>query len=232
MASEFIFQQLFESESCTYSYIIADQATGEAALIDPVLKTVDRDLRLISELGLQLKYVLDTHIHADHVTGAGEIRERTKAQTAISHEAKVSCVDILLKDGDELFLGEKKIKVIATPGHTNTCMSFLFEGMLFTGDALLIRGCGRTDFQQGSSDKLFESVRERLFSLPDETVVYPGHDYKGVMSSTIGLEKKYNPRLGESISKDEFKKIMSELKLANPKQMHEAVPANMACGRV
>lgn len=232
MRSDVVFHQLFEAESSTYTYIIADVNSKEAAIIDPVLETVDRDLKLIEELGLRLVYVLDTHIHADHVTGAGEIRKRTKAKTAVSREAAVDCVDIPLEDGQELLLGSRKIQVIATPGHTNTCMTYFFEGMLFTGDALLIRGCGRTDFQQGSSDKLFESVHETLFKLPEETLVYPGHDYRGHTSSTIGLEKKFNPRLGGRKTKEDFKKIMSELKLANPQKIHEAVPANLACGKV
>lgn len=226
-----IFHQLFESESSTYTYIIADRQTKEAAIIDPVLETVDRDLKLIEELGLRLVYVLDTHIHADHITGAGEIRKRTEAKTAVSRRANVDCVDIALEDGQELTLGNKAIKVIATPGHTDTCLTFGFEGMVFTGDALLIRGCGRTDFQQGSADDLFESVREKLFQLPDDTVVYPGHDYRGLTSTTIGLEKAHNPRLGIKNSIEDFKKIMAELKLANPKKIHEAVPANLACGR-
>ena len=230
MNKDIVFHQLFEAESSTYTYIIADKETREAAIIDPVLETVDRDLKLIEELNLKLVYVLDTHIHADHVTGAGEIRKRTGIKTAVSKDAKVSCVDIELEDGQELLLGRKKIRVIATPGHTNTCLTYAFEGMLFTGDALLIRGCGRTDFQQGSSDKLFESVRGKLFSLPEDTIVYPGHDYRGQTATTIGLEKQHNPRLKESISKDEFKKIMSEMKLAHPKKIHEALPANMACG--
>lgn len=231
MRSNIIFHQLFEAESSTYTYIIADQKSKEAAIIDPVLETVDRDLKLVEELGLRLMYVLDTHIHADHITGAGEIRKRTQAKTAVSQEAAVECVDIPLEDGQELFLGDKKIKVIATPGHTNTCMTYAFEGMIFTGDALLIRGCGRTDFQQGSSEKLYDSVHEKLFKLSSDTMIYPGHDYRGQTSSTVGLEKQFNPRLGGTKTKDDFKKIMSELKLANPKKIQEAVPANLACGK-
>lgn len=226
-----IFHQLFEAESSTYTYIIADRASKEAAIIDPVIETVDRDLKLIEELGLNLVYVLDTHIHADHITGASEIRKRTGAKTAVSKLAGVSCVDTGLEDGQELKLGTKTIRAISTPGHTDTCMTFAFEGMVFTGDALLIRGCGRTDFQQGSSDTLFESVREKLFTLPDDTVVYPGHDYRGLTSSTIGLEKAFNPRLGVKNSREDFKRIMSELKLAHPKKIQEAVPANLACGQ-
>lgn len=231
MKTEIIFHQLFEQESSTYTYIIADKKTKEAAIIDPVLETVDRDIKLINELGLKIIYALDTHIHADHITGAGELRKRLGIKTAVSAVADVDCVDIPLADGHELRLGDKVIKVIATPGHTNTCLTYSFEGMIFTGDALLIRGCGRTDFQQGSSDKLYKSVREKLFTLPDETIIYPGHDYRGHTSSTVGTEKQHNPRLKESISSEEFKKIMNELKLANPKKIHEAVPANMACGR-
>ncbi len=231
MRSDIIFHQLFESESSTYTYIIADKKTKEAAIIDPVLETVDRDLKLIEELGLSLIYVLDTHIHADHITGAGEIRKRTQAKTAVSRDSAVDCVDIPLEDGQELLLGDKKIKIIATPGHTDTCLTYAFEGMIFTGDTLLIRGCGRTDFQQGSSEKLYESVHEKLFKLPSDTMIYPAHDYRGQTSSTIELEKQFNPRLGQTKTKDDFKKIMSELKLANPKKIHEAVPANLACGK-
>lgn len=231
MNGDTVFHQLFETESSTYTYLIADRKTREAVLIDPVLETVDRDLQLITELGLKLKYVLDTHIHADHITGAGEIRKRLGVKTGISEHADVECVDIPLRDGQELLLGNKKIKVIATPGHTDTCMSYLFENMIFTGDALLVRGCGRTDFQQGSSDKLFNSVRNILFALPEDTIIYPGHDYKGYTSSSIAEEKKFNLRLNLSIDLGAFKKIMSELNLANPKKIHEAVPANMACGK-
>ncbi len=225
-----IFYQLFEKESSTYTYLIADSVTREAALIDTVLETIDRDLKLVQELGLKLKYILDTHIHADHITGAGELRKRTGAQTAVSTGAKVDCVDIPLADGQELFLGDKKIIALATPGHTDSCMSFVFENKVFTGDALLVRGTGRTDFQQGSSERLFESVRNKLFQLPDDTHVYPAHDYHGHTASSIGLEKKYNPRLGLRYTKADFIKTMSDLKIADPKKMHEAVPANMACG--
>jgi sulfur dioxygenase len=231
MSSDIIFQQLFESESSTYTYLIADPKTKEAAIIDPVIETVDRDIKIVEEMGLKLVYALDTHIHADHITGAGELRKRLGVKTAVSLEAGVGCADILLEDGQELLLGDKKIKVISTPGHTNTCLTYHFEGRVFTGDALLIRTCGRTDFQEGSPDRLYSSIHEKLFKLPEETVVYPGHDYRGHTSSTIGLEKKFNSRLKESISLPEFRKIMSELKLANPKKIHEAVPANLACGK-
>lgn len=230
MGSDPLFYQLFEHESSTYTYLIADPASKEAALIDPVLETVERDLKLIDELGVKLKYVLDTHVHADHITGAGEIRKRTGAKSGLSAAAQVDCADMALNDGQELFLGTLKITALTTPGHTNSCMSFVCGDKVFTGDALLIRGTGRTDFQQGSSEKLFESVRGKLFNLPDETHIYPGHDYRGQTASTVGLEKKYNPRLGLGKSKEDFIKTMSELKLANPKKIHEAVPANLACG--
>lgn len=188
MRQEIIFHQLFEAESSTYTYLIADSKSKEAAIIDPVLETVERDLKLIEEW-LEPIYIFQIHIHADHITGAGEIRKRTSAKTGVSQEAEVSCVDIPLEDGQELILGDKMIKIIATPGHTNTCLTYLFENMIFTGDALLIRGCGRTDFQQGNSDTLFESVRSKLFLLPDKTIIYPGHDYRGQTSSTIGSKK-------------------------------------------
>lgn len=230
MKSEIIFHQLFEPETSTYTYIIADKKTKEAAIIDPVIEMVDRDLKLIEELGVNLKFILDTHIHADHITAAAEIRKRTKAKTAVSVEAEISSLDIALSDGQELLLGNKKIKVIATPGHTNTCLSYYFEGFVFTGDALLIRGCGRTDFQQGSAEQLHDSVHKKLYALPEETIVYPGHDYRGNTSSTIEQEKKFNPRLSLSKTKDEFKTIMAELRLANPKKIHEAVPANLVGG--
>jgi glyoxylase-like metal-dependent hydrolase (beta-lactamase superfamily II) len=204
MSPKTIFYQLFEHESSTYTYVIADPLTKEAAIIDSVLETVDRDLKLIEELGLKLKYILDTHIHADHITGAGEIRKRTGAKTGVSQEANVECVDIPLKDGQELLLGDKKIKAISTQGHTNSCMSFLFDGKVFTGDALLIRGTGRTDFQQGSSEKLYESVHQKLFKLPDDTQVYPGHDYRGQTSSTILEEKKIQSKIESKQIKRRF----------------------------
>jgi sulfur dioxygenase len=232
---DFILHQLFEHESSTYTYLLGDRRTGEAILIDPVLETVDRDLKLVDELGLKLLYVLDTHVHADHVTGAGLIRERMQVKTAVSERAEVPCCDLRLSDGQQLQIGSLTLTALATPGHTDACMSFLVktaEGdmMVFTGDTLLIRGTGRTDFQQGSSDRLYASITERLFTLPDDTIVYPGHDYRGQTSSTIGAEKKHNPRVGGGRSLEEFKQIMSELRLAYPKKIHEALPANMKCG--
>lgn len=231
-SNQVIFQQLFEPDSSTYTYIIADKITKEAAIIDPVLETVDRDLALIQEMGLNLIYSLDTHIHADHITGSGQLRKRLGVKTAVSKTAQVACADVALEDGQVLRLGDKEIRVLATPGHTNTCLSFYFEGRVFTGDALLIRGCGRTDFQQGSSEQLYQSVHQKLFKLPDDTIVYPGHDYRGLTSSTIALEKAHNPRLKSSVSMKDFTTTMKELKLTDPKKIDQAVPANLVCGAI
>lgn len=230
MVTDIIFRQLFEPVSSTYTYLVADKLTGEAALIDPVLEMIERDLKLIDELELKLTFVLDTHIHADHVTSTGSLKLRTGARIGVSQVANLKCADLSLVDGQEIFLGDKTLRVISTPGHTNTCVTYAFQNMIFTGDTLLIRGCGRTDFQEGSPEKLFESVRKKLFALPDETLVYPGHDYKGLTSSSIGEEKRFNPRLREGNTLEDFKNIMSELKLAPPKKIHEALPANMKCG--
>jgi len=230
MSEQIYFYQLFESESSTFTYLIGDRKSQEAAIIDPVIEMADRDAKLISELGLKLKYTLETHVHADHITGANELRKRTGAKTALSKNSGVHCADLLLGDGQRLTLGQRTIEVIATPGHTDSCVSYLFGDMVFTGDALLIRGCGRTDFQQGSSEKLFQSVREKLFKLPASTKVYPGHDYKGFTVSSIEEESKFNPRLALDKSLEDFQKIMSNLNLALPKKIKQSVPANLVCG--
>lgn len=226
-----IFRQLFDKESSTYTYLLGDEGSGQAALIDPVVEQVDRDLRLIAELGLRLTVVLDTHVHADHVTGAGTLRERTGARTHFSVRGGPACADVLLEDGDEIALGAVKLRALATPGHTDSCMSYVVGDRVFTGDALLVRGCGRTDFQQGDSPTLWRSVREKLFALPDATFVYPAHDYKGHTCSTIGEEKKSNPRLGEAMTLEGFVKLMHELHLPPPAKLDVAVPANLACGK-
>ncbi|MGE0616718.1 MAG: MBL fold metallo-hydrolase [Bacteriovoracia bacterium] len=228
----YVFFQLFEPETSTYTYLLADGQTGEAVIIDSVLEMIERDYKWITEAGLKLLYAIDTHLHADHVTGAGELKKRTGARTAIAAAAKVGCADIALKDGDELRFGRFSLKALATPGHTDSCMSYYCEGRVFTGDALLIRGCGRTDFQQGSSDKLYQSVHEKLFSLPPETIVHPGHDYKGLTSTTVALERAHNPRLGGGKTREQFAQIMRDLKLAPPKKIDVAVPANLKCGVV
>lgn len=232
MSDNMIFHQMYEHDSSTYTYLLADSETKEAILIDPVLGMVDRDLKLIDDLGLKLLFVLDTHVHADHVTGAGEIRRRTGAKTGVSHRANVDCADITLKDGQELTFGRQTLRVLETPGHTDGCVSYYTKGMVFTGDALLIRGTGRTDFQQGSSATLYESITKKLFTLPSETKVYPGHDYHGHTSSSIEVEKRLNPRIGGGRTLEEFTEIMNNLKLALPKKIHEAVPANLACGTI
>ena len=231
MKPEPLFYQLFEPESSTYTYLIADPISRSAALIDSVFETIERDWELISGLGLNLEYLLETHIHADHVSGAASLRKRSGAKLCVSENAKVESADVTLRDSMILPLGGYEIKVITTPGHTNTCCSFYFHGKVFTGDALMIRGCGRTDFQDGSAEALFKSVREKLFTLPDDTLVYPAHDYKGQKSSTIGLEKKENPRLGFDKTLPEFVKIMNELNLDPPKKMKESVPANLRGGK-
>lgn len=224
-----ILRQLFDNESSTYTYLLADPSTRQAALIDPVLGQVDRDLALIRDLGLELAIVLDTHVHADHVTGAGELRRRTGARTAGASDAP--CVDLRLAGGEVLRLGASTIEVLATPGHTDDSVSFRIEGAVFTGDALLVRGTGRTDFQNGNANDLFDSITRVLFALPEDTVVYPGHDYKGFTSSTVGEEKRLNPRLAGK-SEAEFVAIMRALDLPRPKKIDVAVPANRACGHL
>ncbi len=226
-----IFRQLFEPESSTYTYLLADGETKEAVLIDPVKETVDRDLKLVEELGLTLTHVLDTHVHADHVTGSGEIRRRTGAKTVVSARAGADCADVRVDDGDAVRFGKHALEVRATPGHTDGCVTYVLDDstMAFTGDALLIRGCGRTDFQQGDARKLFRSVTEKIFTLPDDAKLYPGHDYKGRTVTTVAEERAFNPRLAGK-TEDEFVRIMSELKLAPPKKIAVAVPSNRRCG--
>ncbi|MBS2019437.1 MAG: MBL fold metallo-hydrolase [Deltaproteobacteria bacterium] len=226
-----IFRQLFDKESSTYTYLLGDPSSGEAALIDPVLEQLERDLKVVAELGLKLTVVLDTHVHADHVTAAGALRARTGARTHFSATGGPECADVLLADGDEIGLGATRIQALATPGHTNTCMSYVWGGRVFTGDALLVRGCGRTDFQEGDAARLWRSVHEKLFTLPDDTAVYPAHDYRGHTSSSIAEEKRHNPRLGGAATEASFVELMSNLDLPPPAKIHEAVPANRACGQ-
>ena len=226
------FRQLFEHESNTYTYLLADEKTKECLLIDPVLETVERDKHIISELGFNLKYILETHVHADHITSSFKLKKDFPTAKSVVHkDGGTECSDIFTNDNDVLELGEYKVKIISTPGHTSGCVSYYVEGMVFTGDALLIRGCGRTDFQQGSPEILYHSVKEKLFTLPENTLVYPAHDYKGISCSSIYEEKNFNPRLGTK-TKEEFIEIMNNLKLANPKKIQESVPANLKCGQV
>ncbi len=226
-----IFRQMYDSQTSTYSYLLADEKTKEAILIDCVLEQVDRDKKLIDELGLNLKYLLETHIHADHITGISKMKEFSPlVKSVIFNNSGNICADIFSVDNQEFYFGEYKIKVLSTPGHTNGCVSYYIEDMVFTGDALLIRGCGRTDFQNGSSEKLYNSVISRLFTLPDSTIIYPAHDYHGMTSSSIHEEKIFNPRLNKS--KDEFIKIMDNLNLPYPQKIKESVPANILCGNI
>lgn len=227
-----IFYQLIESESSTFTYLLADEISREAVLIDSVLECVERDLKLLKEMNLTLKYIIDTHVHADHITASGELRKRTGALTAISSKANVPCIDLALQDGQKIQFGQYTLTAHETPGHTNSCMSFTIDEMIFTGDVLLIRGTGRTDFQQGDSEKMYNSITNKIFTLPDQTKIYPAHDYKGFTYTTVELEKKFNPRIGGNKSLSDFKQIMSELKLADPKKISIAVPANLACGKI
>jgi sulfur dioxygenase len=223
-----ILRQLFDRETSTFTYLLADEATGEAALIDPVLENIDRDLGLVSELGLLLRYAMDTHVHADHVTAAGEIRRRTGCRT-VAGARGASCADLLLEHGETLCLGDLTIEVIATPGHTDDSVCYRVGDELFTGDTLFVRGNGRTDFQNGDPGDLFDSITRRLFALNDATRVWPGHDYKGFSATTIGEEKRLNPRLAHR-SRAEFVTLMNGLDLPPPRALAVAVAANRACG--
>jgi len=225
-----ILEQLFDRESSTYTYLIADAGLREAALVDPVLGQIDRDLQLLSELGLKLTAVLDTHVHADHVTAAGALRSRTGANTYAS-SAGAPCVDMALGHGAVVRIGDLSITALATPGHTDDSMSYLVQGYVLTGDTLLVRGCGRADFQNGDPGQLYDSIHGVLFRLPPESVVLPGHDYKGFTRSTIAQELAHNPRL-HGKDRQAFIQLMQTLNLPPPAKLAEAVPANRACGNV
>ncbi|HTT47785.1 MAG TPA: MBL fold metallo-hydrolase [Pseudolabrys sp.] len=224
-----IFRQLFDSVSGTYSYLLASRAGGEALIIDPVLEKVDRYLQLIRELDLRLVKAVDTHLHADHITGLGALRDRTHCVTAMGEHTKADVVSMRLAEGDKLTIEGLALDVLYTPGHTDDSYSFLMRDRVFTGDTLLIRGTGRTDFQNGDSRAQYESLFGKLLRLPDETLVFPAHDYKGDTVSTIGEEKRYNPRL-QVKSIDDYVALMANLKLPNPKMMDVAVPSNMKIG--
>ena len=224
-----IFRQLFDSVSGTYSYLMASRRGGEALIIDPVLEKVDRYLQLVNELDLKLVKAVDTHIHADHITGLGALRDRTHCITVMGDMAKVDVVSMRVTEGDKLTIEGMALDVLYTPGHTDDSYSFLMKDRVFTGDTLLIRGTGRTDFQNGSARAQYESLFGKLLKLPEETLVYPAHDYKGDTVSTIGEEKRYNPRL-QVKSIDEYVELMGKLNLPNPKMMDVAVPANLRQG--
>ncbi len=223
-------EQLFDAVTSTYSYLLWDEKTKHAALIDSVKEQVERDVTLINQLGLTLKYTLETHIHADHITGSGLLRDEFNCQVGVHKNSNSDCADILLSDGDALKLGDESIDIIYTPGHTDTDISYRIDGAIFSGDTLLVNGCGRTDFQSGDASSLYHSVTVKLFSLDDETVVYPGHDYHGFTATTIGREKSFNPRLGNNRSEEEFIAIMDGLILDPPARIEIAVPGNQHCG--
>lgn len=227
-----LFRQLFDLDTATYTYLLADEDTREAVLIDPVREQLERDVELLAELELTLRWVLETHVHADHVTSAGTLRSRLGARTVMSKNAGVHCADLAAEDGEVIRFGRHAIEVRHTPGHTSGDASFVVhdEGQAFTGDTLLIRGCGRTDFQQGNARALYRSVHEKIFSLPDNTRLYPAHDYKGRTFTTVGEEKRLNPRLGGGKSMEEFVAIMGALNLPYPANIDEALPANSNCG--
>src|SRR5215208_1019918 len=224
-----IFRQLFDSASGTYTYLLASRRGGEALIIDPVLEKVERYIQLINELDLKLVKAVDTHLHADHITGLGALRDRTRCITVMGERSNVDVVSMRLAEGDKLTIEGVGLDVLCTPGHTDNSYSFLMDDRVFTGDTLLIRGTGRTDFQNGDARAQYDSIFNKLLKLPDDTLVYPAHDYKGDTVSTIGEQKTFNPRLRVG-SVDEYAELMGKLNLPNPKMMDVAVPANMHVG--
>jgi len=228
-----IFRQLFHGESCTYTYLLGDEVTREALLIDPVLEKTQETLELINQLGLTLVLSIDTHTHADHVTGLGALREKTGCKTMMGRQTLADCLSATFIDGDEIDIGDTNLEVIYSPGHTDDSYSFYApkHGMLFSGDTLLIRGTGRTDFQNGDAHAQYDSLYDRLLTLPEDTTLYPGHDYKGWTSSTLKEEKQHNPRL-QLADKKSYADFMMNLQLPSPKLMDIAVPANQSCGKI
>ena len=224
-----MFRQMFDSDSSTYSYLLASRQGGEALLIDPVLEKVDRYIQLLTELELRLVKAVDTHLHADHITGLGALRDRTHCITVMGEQSKADIVSMRLADGEKLEIEGVRLDVVYTPGHTDDSYSFVMPDRVFTGDTLLIRGTGRTDFQNGNARAQYESIFNRLLRLPNSTLVFPAHDYKGDTVSTIGEEKAFNPRLRVK-SAEEYVDLMNKLQLPNPKMMDVAVPANMHVG--
>jgi glyoxylase-like metal-dependent hydrolase (beta-lactamase superfamily II)/rhodanese-related sulfurtransferase len=228
-----VFRQLFDPTSSTYTYVLGDSVSGEAVLIDPVFEQVRRDAALVSELGLRLLWTLETHVHADHVTGAWLLKSRLGSRIALAEASGAVGADRLLKDGDRISFGKRSLEVRATPGHTNGCVTYVLddESMAFTGDCVLIRGSGRTDFQQGDARALYRSVRSRIFSLPETCLLYPAHDYRGLTVTSVAEEKKFSPRLGGEIGEADYVGYMKNLDLPHPKKIDEAVPANLRCGQ-
>ncbi len=225
-----IFRQLFEPLSSTYTYLIGCPDSGQALLIDPVIVTMQRDLAEIARLGLRLAYTLDTHIHADHITAALDLKKQTGSKIAAPACDRLPCVDVGVEEGRPFQVGGIVLQPLHTPGHTDGHFAYVWEDRVFTGDALLIEGCGRTDFQNGDTDMLYHSVKNKLFALPDDTLVYPAHDYQNRRVSSIAQEKQRNLRLGDARSLEEFREIMANLKLPYPKFIDYAVPGNRQCG--
>lgn len=225
-----IFRQLFDHQSCTYTYLLAGRRGAEALLIDPVLENLEQYLQLIRELDLKLVLAIDTHVHADHITALGRLRDRVGCPTMMGQYSKAECVSIKVNHGETIKIDGLDLKAIHTPGHTDDSFSFVMADRVFTGDALLIRGTGRTDFQNGDPYAAYDSLFNKLLRLPDETFVYPAHDYHGWTTSTIGEERRFNPRLQVS-SAAEYANIMNNLNLPDPTLMDIAVPANLACGK-
>ena len=225
-----IFRQLAETISNTYTYLLGCETTGEAMLIDPVVNSIDRDLDILQSLGLRLAYSLDTHIHADHITAARHLKDRVGSKIASPAIDRLPCTDVGIVDGIPFQMGGVRLEPLHTPGHTDGHFAYRWDDRLFSGDALLIDGCGRTDFQNGDAGALYRSVTEKLFGLPDEVLVYPGHDYQDRHVSSIGQEKRRNPRLGQGRTLEEFKTIMAGLDLPYPKFIDYAVPGNRLCG--
>ncbi|MGH6973174.1 MAG: MBL fold metallo-hydrolase [Stellaceae bacterium] len=228
-----IFRQLFDSQSSTYTYLLADDKTRAAVMIDPVFEQVRRDAALVSELGLHLLYTLETHIHADHVTGAWLLRRRTGSRVAVSAKSGAEGADLYFAHGDKVEFGGRYLQVRATPGHTHGCVTFVLddETMAFTGDCLLIRGSGRADFQDGDAGVLYQSVHAEIFTLPATCLLYPAHDYRGLTVTSVGEERRFNPRLGGETGEGDFVGYMENLRLPHPKKIDVAVPANLKCGR-
>jgi sulfur dioxygenase len=222
--------QLFDAESCTYTYVLVDPVTRDAVMIDPVDTQFDVYSALLGSERLRLRYVLETHTHADHITGSSLLRERTGAKAATPLPCGIVAADLQLEDGEELHFGGETIRALHTPGHTAGSTSYVWRNGVFTGDTLLIAGCGRADFQSGDAGALYDSITRKLFALPDETIVFPAHDYKGRTSSTIGEEKRTNPRLAGT-SREAFIRLMGELKLPRPRMIDVAVPANQRLGQ-
>ncbi|KAM3921168.1 persulfide dioxygenase ETHE1, mitochondrial [Leptodactylus fuscus] len=225
-----VFRQLFEPVSCTYTYLLADPDSKEAVLIDPVLETANRDAKLVKDLGLKMVYAANTHCHADHITGTGVLKKLLPGCRSVISKDSGALADIHIQEGDVIKFGKYSLEARSTPGHTDGCLTYVLsdQSMAFTGDALLIRGCGRTDFQQGCPSTLYNSVHSKIFTLPDNCYLYPAHDYTGQTVTTVDEEKRLNPRLTKSEA--EFVKIMNNLNLPRPKQIDIAVPANLVCG--